>query len=377
MFDFSNENLDRQFPVRKNLVYLNHAAVAPLPARVAAALRAHADDQSNFGALHWKKWYRRYDELREKAAAFVGGDAGRISLLPSTSHALNLVAQGLDWRPGDNVVGDDLEFPANVYPWMNLAPRGVEYRAARSRDGRLTSADFEPLVDARTRVVAVSWVAFHSGFDFPLGELSSLCRDRDALFVVDAIQGLGTMPIDTERLGVDVLAADGHKFLYGPEGLAVFAFSEKAKSAIRPPWVGWWNVPWRESQLAYDLRPFSSGRRFEAGSLPTGSVYALSEAIDLLAAVGMEEAERRIGGIVGALRKGLGDLGWTIRTPDGSRSAILSAVPPDGDARRAVEKLEERGVITSPREGAVRFAPHVGNDVDEIARVLEILRSAA
>jgi selenocysteine lyase/cysteine desulfurase len=375
VFDFSNANLDREFPVRKNLVYLNHAAVGPLPARVAAALRAHAEDQSSFGALHWKRWYRRYDELREKAAAFVGGDAARIALLPSTSLALNLVAQGMDWRPGDNVVGDDLEFPANVYPWMNLAPRGVEYRIARSRDGRLTADDFAPLVDERTRVLAVSWVAFHSGFVFPLKELAALCRDRQALFVVDAIQGLGTMPIDAGALGIDVLAADGHKFLYGPEGLAIFAFSEKAKAAIRPPWVGWWNVPWRESQLAYDLRPFDSGRRFEAGSLPTGSVYALAEAIDLLSAIGMAEAQRRIGEIVGDLRDGLGDLGWTIRTPEGSRSAILAALPPDGDARGAVAKLEENGVVTSPREGTVRFAPHVGNDREEIDRVLGILRS--
>ncbi len=376
MFDFSPANLDREFPVRKNLIYLNHSAVAPLPARVAAAVRAHADDQSGFGALHWKKWYRRYDELREKAAAFVGGDAGRVSLLPSTSLALNLVAQGLDWRPGDNVVGDDLEFPANVYPWMNLAARGVEYRIARSRDGRLTADDFAPLVDARTRIVAVSWVTFHSGFVFPLAEISALCRDRDAIFVVDAIQGLGTMPIDVQALGIDVLAADGHKFLYGPEGLALFAFSEKAKSGLQPPWIGWWNVPWRESQLAYDLRPFASGRRYEAGSLPTGSVFALAEAIDLLAAVGMETAERRIAGIVAPLREGLRELGWTIRTPPGSRSAVLAAVPPHGDARRAVARLEGEGVVTSPREGAVRFAPHVGNDEAEIERVLEILRSA-
>ena len=371
MFDFSNASLDREFPVRRNLVYLNHAAVAPLPSRVAAAVRAHADDVSNFGALRWKTWYRRYDELREKAAAFVGGDASRIALLPSTSHALNLVAQGLDWKPGDNVVGDDLEFPANVYPWMTLAPRGVEYRVARSRDGRLAATDFEPHVDARTRVVAVSWVAFHSGFVYPLADLAALCRGRDALFVVDAIQGLGTMPIDVAALGIDVLAADGHKFLYGPEGLAVFAFSEKAKTAIRPPWVGWWNVPWRESQLAYDLRPFESGRRFEAGSLPTGSVFALSAAIDLLSSIGMEEARSRIGRLTGKLRDGLRALGWTIRTPEGSPSAILAAVPPVGDARAAVAKLEERKIVTSPREGAVRFAPHVGNDETEIARVLD------
>jgi selenocysteine lyase/cysteine desulfurase len=121
-----------------------------------------------------------------------------------------------------------------------------------------------------------------------------------------------------------------------------------------------------------DLRPFTSGRRFEAGSLPTGSVYALAEAIDLLSAIGMEEAERRIAGIVEVLREGLRKLEWTIRTPPGSSSAILSAAPPGGDIRRAVARLEEHGVITSPRETGVRFAPHVGNDEGEIARVLEI-----
>jgi selenocysteine lyase/cysteine desulfurase len=335
-------------------------------------MRAHLADCSHFGALHWKRWYRQYDETREKAAAFVGGDAARIAFLPSTSHALNLVAQGLEWRPGDNVVGDDLEFPANVYPWMSLAARGVEYRKARSRHGVLGAEDFLPLIDDRTRVLAVSWVAFHSGFVFPLADLGALARERDCLFVVDAIQGLGTMPLDAGRLGIDVLAADAHKFLYGPEAVAVFAFSEKAKAAIRHPWTGWWNVPWRESQLAYDLKLYESGRRFEAGSLPTDHVYGLAASIDLLSAIGMEAAEQRIGSLVSALRTGLAALGWSIHTPASSRSAILSAAPPGGDIRRAVARLEENGVITSPRETGVRFAPHVGNDAGEIARVLEI-----
>jgi cysteine desulfurase / selenocysteine lyase len=372
MFDFSPANLSLQFPVRNHLIYLNHAAVAPLPARVAGAMREHLDDVSNFGALHWKKWYRQYDETREKAARFVGGDPERIAFLPSTSHALNLVAQGLEWRPGDNVVGDDLEFPANVYPWMHLAGRGVEYRKARSREGVLAAEDFLPLMDERTRVVAVSWVAFHSGFVFPLSGIAALCRERDALFVVDAIQGLGTMPIDVGALGIDVLAADAHKFLYGPESMAIFAFSERAKASITPPWRGWWNVPWMPSQLEYGTELYDSGRRFEAGSLPTDHVYGLAASIDLLTEIGMEEAARRIGTLTRMLRDGLASLGWTIRTPPGSRSAILSASRPGEDSRNVVARLEERGVVASPREHAVRFAPHVGNDESEIARVLEI-----
>src|SRR5450759_3628588 len=182
MVDFSRESLDCEFPVRKNLVYLNHAALAPLPARVARAITDHIADVSNLGALNWKKWYRQYDETREKAARFLGTKPAQIAFLPSTSHALNMVAQGISWRTGDTVLGDDLEFPANVYPWMNLTEKGVEYRILQSRNGVVTAQDFLDRIDPTTRVIAVSWVAFHSGFVYPLAELGKICEQRNILF---------------------------------------------------------------------------------------------------------------------------------------------------------------------------------------------------
>lgn len=374
MFDFSRENLDREFPVRKNLVYLNHAALAPLPARVAGAIADHLANVSNFGALNWKKWYRQYDETREKAARFIGAEPEQIAFLPSTSHALNLVAAGISWRTGDTVLGDDLEFTANVYPWMNLTEKGVEYRILQSRNGVVTAHDFLERIDPTTRVLAVSWVSFHSGFVYPLAELGKICEQRNILFVVDAIQGLGTMPMNVKDLRMNVLAADAHKFLYGPEACAIFYFSEKAKRRIGTPWAGWWNVPWRESQLEYRASFFEGGRRFEPGSLPTAQIFGLSASLDLLSEIGTEQAQARIGELTGRLRTGLSDLGWTIKTPEGARSAILSAVPPQGDVRTIVAKLEREGIIASPREGAVRFAPHVGNDEGEIEKVLDAIR---
>ncbi len=376
MFDFSKESLDREFPVRKNLVYLNHAALAPVPARVARAIESHNADAMTFGAFHWKQWSRRYDETREKAARFIGAEPSQIAFLPSTSHALNLVASGISWRTGDTVLGDDLEFPANVYPWMNLTDKGVEYRIVPSRDGAVAAESFLDRLDPTTRVLAVSWVAFHNGFVYPLAELGKACEERNILFVVDAIQGLGTMPIDVKALRIDVLAADGHKFLYGSEACAIFYFSEKAKRRIGTPWAGWWNVPWKESQLDYRTNFFEGGRRFEPGSLPTAQVFGLATSLDLLTEIGIETAERRIGRLTSRLRAGLAEQGWTITTPAGSRSAILSAVPPGGNARAAVAKLEKDGIITAAREGAVRFSPHVGNDESEIERVLEALRKS-
>jgi selenocysteine lyase/cysteine desulfurase len=373
MFDFSPRNLDREFPVRRNLVYLNHAAVAPLPSRVANAILAHVEETSRFGALHWKKWYAKYDETRQKAAGLIGASASQIAFLPSTSHALNLVASGIRWKTGDTVLGDDLEFPANVYPWMNLTGHGVEYRIVPSRGGVLTAQDFLERIDPTTRVLAVSWVAFHSGFVYPLAELGKICEERNILFVVDAIQGLGTMPIDVRALRIDVLAADSHKFLYGPEACAMFYFSEKAKKRIGTPWAGWWNVPWQESQLEYRAAFFDGGRRFEPGSLPTAQIFGLSASLDLLSEVGMGAVQERIGRLTARLRAGLTEKGWTIRTPEGSPSAILSAAPPDGNARAAVAWLEREQIVASPREGAVRFAPHIGNDENEIDRVLDTI----
>jgi selenocysteine lyase/cysteine desulfurase len=373
MFDFSPENLDREFPVRKNLIYLNHAAVCAMPARVAGAIADHARDVCRFGALHWKMWYRHYDETREKAAQFVGAGPEEVAFLPSTSHALNLIAGGIRWRTGDSIVGNDQEFPANVYPWMNLAEQGVEYRIAKSRDGRVTAQDILDQIDPTTRVVAVSWVAFHSGYVYPLAEIGKICEERNILFVVDAIQGLGTMPIDVKKWKIDVLAADSHKFLYGPEACALFAFSEKAKKEIGTPWIGWWNVPWKESQLDYVITLPKSGRRFEPGSLPTGQLYGLAAALELFEEMSILKVEARIAGIIDKLKAGLVGLGWTLKTPEGSRSAILSAVPPNINPKLVCQKLEEQNIIASVREGAVRFSPHAGNDEDQIDKVIEVL----
>jgi selenocysteine lyase/cysteine desulfurase len=374
-FGFSEESLDREFPVRKNLIYLNHAALSAIPARVAMAIAKHNAEVSNFGALNWKTWFRRYDELREKVATFVGAKPEEVAFSPSTSHSLNLVAQGYPWEKGDSVVGDDLEFPSNSAPWRNLAARGVEYREAESRDGRVTAEDLEALIASRTRIVAVSWVAFHSGFVFPLREIGQLCRRRDLLLVVDGIQGLGTMPIDVHDMGIDVLAADGHKFLYSSEAGGPLYVSKKAQERLGVPWVGWWNLKRQGAFLNAPLEFFDSARRYEPGSLPTAQLCGLSASLDLLNEIGMEAAQKRIASLVGRLREGLAGLGWKITTPEGSHSAILAALPPSGNPRAVARKLEEHKIIVSAREGGVRFSPHVGNSLSEIERALEAIRA--
>ena len=369
-FDFSPSALDREFPIRNNFVYLNHAAVAPLPRRVAGAMTAHVESVRDRGAADWRSWYGMIEKTREKAARFVGAAPTEIAFLPNTSWGLNLVALGFPWKEGDNVVTDDMEFPSNAYPWRGLASRGVECRVAKNRAGRVTAQDIAALVDGRTRVVAVSWVAFHNGWVFPLEEIGKLCRERGILLVVDAIQGLGALPMDVTAASVDVLCADAHKWLYGAEGGAIFYVAESARERVPARATGWWNFETEGEYLEYRGAPYSGARRYEPGTLPTANIAGLAAAIDLLNEMGRQAVRDRVLQLVAILHAGLVERGWTVRSPEPLASGILAATPPSGDARSWAKALEERGVLVAPREGSVRFSPHAGNDAGEVARAL-------
>jgi cysteine desulfurase/selenocysteine lyase len=370
-FDFSAANLDREFPVRKNLVYFNHASVSPLPRRVAEAIAAHNENVRDRGAADWRRWFAAIEEARAKAARFIGASKEEVAFLPNTSWGLNLVAQAFPWKEGDNVVSNDMEFPSNAYPWLSLEKRGVACRLAANRGGRVGLDAIAAKVDARTRVVAVSWVAFHNGWVFPIDEISRFCRERDILFVVDAIQGLGALPMNVVAAGVDVLAADAHKWQLGPEGCATFFVAESARDRVPPLFAGWWNILHAKGYLEYELDFYKSARRYEPGTLATANIAGLAVALDILSEAGAETVRARILKVCEALKLGLAERGWRIATPDPLRSGILSAVPPDADSRVVSKQLEEHGVITAPREGAVRFSPHFYNDEDEVKRILE------
>jgi len=369
-FDFSPEALDREFPVRRNLVYFNHAAVSPMPRRVAGALVAHVESVRDRGAADWRSWYGMIEQTREKAARLIGAAKSEVAFLPNTSWGINLVARSFPWKAGDNVVTDDMEFPSNAYPWTGLSDLGVECRLAKNREGRITADDIASRVDARTRVVAVSFVAFHNGWVFPLAEIGRMCRERDILLVVDGIQGVGAIPIDVVRDNVDVLCADAHKWLYGPEGGAIFAVREDARDRIPARAFGWWNLKTEGDYLGYRATPYASARRYEPGTLPNDHIAAIAAALDLLEEMGPETVRSRILELVRRLRDGLVRRGWTISSPEPLASGILAAVPPSGDARSTAKALEERGVIVAPREGAVRFSPHASNDEGEVEKAL-------
>jgi len=350
-----------EFPVRQNCLYLNHAAVAPLPARVAAAMRARIDDQMAVGSEHWEAWLETEMTCRSLAADLLGCHPGDVTLVRSTSEGLSLVIHGLPWQAGDAVVVGEEDFAANVAPYLALAEDGVTVRRFPAPCGRIEVEAVEKFLRPPVKVLGLSWVAFHTGWVAPVAELARIAHERGILVVLDAIQGLGVLPESMAELGVDAIVADGHKWLLAPEGLGIMATTPELRARLRPILQGWLNVE-REpgSMFLRQLRFHADGRRFEPGATPSVLVAGLAAALDLLLEAGMSEVNSRVVTHARAITGALLDADWTVGSPGSAHpiAGIVAARHPFLPSEEVVRKLRERHIAVTARHGWVRFSPH-------------------
>ncbi len=371
------EFLRLQFPVAERVIYLNHAAVAPLPILARQRMEAYLDELVRIGALNYPKaMLEPVARLRSLAAELLGCGPDRVFMVKSTTEGLAVVATGLDWRAGDNVVLVEGEFPANIRPWLPLSKRDVEIRFVPQRGGRVLLEDLAEAVDPRTRVVSVSFVQYLSGFRLDLGAVAEICRRVDALLVVDAIQGLGVFDLDVERDGIDFLSADGHKWLCGPEGAGLGYVSDRALERIEPAVQGWMAVerPFDFADIEQPLK--STAARFEPGAYNLAGIHGLGGSLELLLAVGVPALSDRILALTDLAAELLEREGWEILSPrrhEGEKSGILTFQRPGLDARAAAAHLVEAGVKLSARGGALRISPHAYNTFEEIERFVALL----
>ena len=360
-----------EFPVTGKLIYLNHAAVAPLPRRSAAAMKGLSDDAMEYGSLHYDKWVDAYEGLRVAAARLIGADRSEIAIVKNTSEGIATVAMGMDWRPGDRIVAFKEEFPANYYAWLRLEAQGckVEFLSIHDPLSAIERA-------ARgARLLAVSFVQYLSGLRADLNAIGEICHRNRCFFFVDAIQGLGAFPLNVETAHIDALAADGHKWLLGPEGCGILYVRKDRQDSIFPEEFGWTNVAGYNDYASRDMTLRPDAGRYECGTLNTIGCFGLKASIELLLEVGIERvgpmvqalADRLAGG---ARRKGYQILGD--RTPVNG-SGIVALQKPNIDSRALVRDLKERGIMAAPRQGWVRFSPHFYISPDEIDRVVETL----
>lgn len=363
-------------PVADRWAYLDHAAVAPISGPARDALTKWADDATHNGGTGYQRWIYRIERLRTLAAGTIGAEPEEIALVRNTTEGINLVAEGFAWQPGDNLVIRDDEFPTNQYPWLHLADRGVQTRRIPCDGGRLDPARLAAACDDRTRIVSLSWVAYSSGWRHDLDELAEIAHGCGALLLVDAIQGLGVFPLDVGKTPVDFLAADGHKWLLGPEGAGIFFARREHLDLLRPVGIGWNSVVHAHDFGRIDLVIKDTAARYEGGSPNTPGLIALGASLQLLTGYGIQRIARRVLEITDLACRRLEETGAIIlsdRRPD-HQSGIVTFDLPGRDAPAVRRECLQQGVALSCRSGRLRISPHAYNDASDIDRLIEALQ---
>ena len=367
-----------EMPIANRWAYFDHAAVAPISGPARVAIEQWADDALVNGAVHYTDWTAKLARLRSLAAESMGAEPGEVALVSNTTAGINLVAEGFPWRTGDNVVTRADEFPSNQYPWMNLANRGVEVRRLPvGEDGSLDLNRLSDACDARTRIVTLSWVAYANGWRHDLDEIARLVHERGALLFVDAIQGLGVFPLDVRRTPIDFLAADGHKWLLGPEGAALFYCRREHLDRLHALGVGWNSVVHAHDFSRIDLELKPAAERYEGGSPNCAGLIGLGASLELLASYGFEAIAARVLELTDLACARLTAAGATILSnrEGHHRSSIVAFTLPAADPQQVRRRCLERGVVLSCRGGGLRISPHAYNNEADLDRLIEAIET--
>jgi cysteine desulfurase/selenocysteine lyase len=365
----------REFPVTRNTVFLNHAGTSPVSARVARTLCQFWETLRDEGPAAVRQKLTSLSESRKAVAEFVSASPEEVAFVSRTTEGVNIVAHGLDWKPGDNVVVPETEYPATVYPWMNLQDRRVEIRWVPEREYRYPVDAVMESVNNRTRAVVISSVEFASGYRFPLDELGAACRSRDVLFLVDAMQGAGVFRVDMQKSHIDALFCGVHKWILGPTGIAFFVCRRELMDRLNVLYVGADSVVDAEDYLHYDLTLRDDAARFEYGMVNYAGIAGIHAALSLIDEVGLSNIEERVHEITDHLVSGLRTRGFRVHSPrgEGEWSGIVSCTHPKREPVDLHRDLLRENIITQVRGGMLRFSPTYYNTEEQIDRTLEVL----
>ena len=370
-------NIENIFNLDEKLVYVNHAAVAPWPIRTVQAVKQFADENGSVGSRHYLTWMATEDALREQLKQLINAESiDEIGLLKNTSEGLSVIAYGLPWQAGDNVVISDEEFPSNRIVWESLKSLGVQVKYASLRGPQPEQAVLD-LIDERTRIVSISSVQYASGLRLDMPLIGAHCRSNGVLFCVDAIQQIGAIEFDAQAMQADFVVADGHKWMLGAEGLALFYCRRPLIETLKLNQYGWHMV---DNHLDFnamkDWRPASSARRFECGSPNTMACHALHASLSILLEVGMPKIEHMVLAKTQYLIQQLSSLSSVnILSPTDSKhhAGIVTFTKTDIDNEVLYKKLVEQGAVCALRGGGIRFSPHFYTENHKLDRLIEWL----
>lgn len=370
------------FPILNQWSFFNHAGVSPLPRPGADAMRAFAAQAESAGYLA-AAWHQDIEKLRQDSAALLNCHRDEIAFIKNTSEGISIVANGIDWQWGDRIVTTNIEYPANIYPWMEVArSRGVKLVMVEEQDAddgtrhvpleKILQAASEP----RTRLVTLSHVEFASGQRHDLARIGQFCAERKILFCIDAIQSLGILPVDVRAMHIDFLSADGHKWLLGPEGAGIFFCRRELIDHTRPLMIGWMNVVDAQNFGHYDYTLRPDAARFECGSHNVPGLLALKASLHLLQSISIPQIAGRIKSLGDLLIAGLRTKGYRIISPRlGEQwSGIVSFVSPTHSHDKIFQTLRtERKIEIALRVGRLRCSPHFYNTEAQIKQLIDAL----
>ena len=370
-----------EFPwaARGDAVYLNNASTGPLPARAVAAQQDWLRRRAEPFRLADPDLVALLASTRAALARLIGAEDGEIALMPNTTYGLNVAATALPLGPGDVIVTSDREFPANVYPWMAQQARGARLELVPTTPEGWPDEEalLATLDRPEVRVLAVSWVQFASGYRVDLARLGAACRARGKWFVVDAIQGVGALPLDVRALPIDLLACGAQKWLLSPWGTGFVWVRRELVPQLTPGYVGWLAVQGSDdySRLTrYDFTLWPDARRFEVRTLPFQDLAGLHASLALFEELGPRAIAAHVAALADRIVRwveGRDDVRLATPADPGRRAGIVSVVPRDAVA--AAARLRAAGVSHSVREGAVRLSPHGYNTADEVDAALAAL----
>ncbi len=366
-----------EFPITQEYVYLLNCGIAPAPARTARRVQDFVQQSMQRGVLVEFDWHPELEHTRTSLAQLINASADEIAFIKNTSEGLNIVAQAVPWQRGDVVLVAQDEFPATIYPWQVLQPAGVEVVQVPHSDERITPELFAPYIErGNVRLLALSWVQFHTGWRADLAAFSRMCRDAGVLLCVDVIQGLGALPLDVQATPLDFCMWGGNKWMLSLQGAGGLYVSSAVRDQLQPANVGWLGVNWPEIEHLDPATPLQErAARYEEGTRPNICIAALQQSTNLILELGPQAIADHIKQLTDYLVAGLHDLGAEVRSQrDGDHwSGIVAWQMPGRDLQQLQQDLMAQKIITSVREGSLRAAPHCYNDRSDIDRLLQAI----
>jgi len=368
------------FHLDNDIIYLNHAAVSPWPCRTAAAVKNFAEENARQGSNNYPGWVEIESELREQLRQLINAaSTDEIALLKNTSEALSVVAWGLPWEAGDNVVISDQEFPSNRIVWDSLESLGVTTRTVDLTQHDTPEAALLNAVDARTRLLSISSVQYGTGLRLDLPQLGTACQERKVLFCVDAIQSLGAIAFDAQACHADFVMADGHKWMLGPEGVALFYCRKEVMDQLTLRQYGWHMLADHLNFNGYSRKIAASARRFECGSPNMTGIHALHASLGLLLDIGMQKVEQLVLENTRFMLDYLAahDNEFELITPAATQqhAGIVTFRPLHESTDSLFNKLQNENVSCALRGGGVRYSPHYYTPRKKLLTALELLRN--